>query len=371
MNLNQRSNLTNTPPRERFDENATNATNAQNTLYIIIPIYNVAPYLKECLNSIQAQTYANFKAIMIDDCSTDDSAQIAGQYAQNDARFILLRTPTNQGIGMARNVGLDYIFTTLKPTKSDYIGFVDSDDVIAVDYYENLIYCLEAHATRGISVVKSFNPYRFKHDNYNKSIFAYRGRKSRGGITSKGNTKIAQWLTLYRALFLEHLRYPPTRLGEDIVFGNIANALSPQVAYTRTARYFYRQRKNSLVKLWRYSYDENFENFAYMLAHFVKFDLLRAHKIDISLVQNMPVGAENEYFKRLQDLVGGYDFDGAILEANPHLCLIVEAKNYEAFRSKLKVPIKERVRRYFRIDIRTRRIYIKLFGKVVVDKTIR
>lgn len=358
------SNL-NTPPQQQPSQNT------QNTLYIIIPIYNVAPYLKECLDSIQAQTYAHFKAIMIDDYSTDDSAQIAGQYAQNDARFILLHTPTNQGIGMARNVGLDYIFTTLKPTQHDYIGFVDSDDVVALDYYENLIYCLESHAALGISVVKSFNPYRFKHEDYNSAIFAYRARKSRGGITSKGNTKIAQWLTLYRAPFLEHLRYPPTRLGEDIVFGNIASALSPQVAYTRTARYFYRQRQGSLVKLWQYSYDEYFANFEYMLAHFVKFDLLRAHKIDISLVQNMPVGAENKCFTRLQDLVRGYSFDNAILDFNPNLRLIVKAKDYAEFRAGLKVPLKERVRRYFRVDIRTRRIYIKLFGKVLIDKIFR
>ena len=359
------SNLNTAPPQQQPSQNA------QNTLYIIIPIYNVAPYLRECLDSIQAQTYANFKALMIDDCSTDNSAQIAGQYAQNDARFILLHTPTNQGIGMARNVGLDYIFATLKPTQSDYIGFVDSDDVIALDYYENLIYCLESHATRGIAVAKSFNPYRFKHENYKREIFAYRARKSRGGITRKGSTKIAQWLTLYRAPFLEHLRYPPTRLGEDIVFGNIANALSPQVAYTRSARYFYRQRQGSLVKLWQYSYDEYFANFEYMLAHFAKFDLLRTHRIDISLVQNMPVGAENECFKRLQDLVRKYNFDSAILDFNPNLRLIVEAKDYAEFRTGLKVPLKEHIRRYFRIDIRTRRIYIKLFGKVLVDKILR
>lgn len=308
---------------------------------------------------------------MIDDCSTDSSAHIAREYANNDARFIFLHTPINQGIGEARNVGLEYIFTTLKPNKSDYIGFVDSDDVIALDYYENLIYCLESHATKGIMVAKSFNPYRFKHEHYKREIFAYRRRKSRGGITHKGSTKIAQWLTLYRAPFLEHLRYPPTRLGEDIAFGNITNALSPQVAYTRAARYFYRQRQGSLVKLWQYSYDENLVNFAYMLEHFVKFDLLKSAKIDISLVQNMPVGAEEAYFKRLQDLVRGYHFDSAILDVNPTLRLIAEAEDYVAFRSGLKIPLKERIRRYFRIDIRTRRVYIKLFGKVLIDKMWR
>lgn len=355
------------PPQQRFGENATNA---QNTLYIIIPIYNVAPYLEECLDSIKAQTYANFKALMIDDCSTDDSAQIAQMYARNDARFILIKKPQNEGLGFARNTGLDYIFATLKPTRHDYIGFVDSDDVVAMDYYKNLIYCLESHAKRGIMVAKSFNTYRFKHENYKRSIFAYRARKSRGGITRKGS-KIAAWLSLYRAPFLEHLRYSNARLGEDITFGNIVNALAGEVAYTRSARYFYRQRQGSLMKLWKYSYDENFANFAYMLAHFVKFDLLKTNKIDISLVQNMPVGAEDAHFQKLQDLMRGYNFDSAILDFNPNLRLILESKNYAEFRAHLKTPLKERIRRYFRIDIRTRKIYVKLFGKVIIDKVFR
>ena len=181
--------------------------------------------MKECLDSIQAQTYANFKALMIDDCSKDNSAQIAGQYAQNDSRFILVKKQVNEGLGMARNTGLDYLFNTLKPDNSDYIGFVDSDDVIALDYYENLIYCLESHAKQGIMVAKSFNIYRFKHEDYKSDIFAYRRWKSRGGITRKGS-KIASWLALYRAPFLEHLRYSNARLGEDITFGNIVNALA-------------------------------------------------------------------------------------------------------------------------------------------------
>ena len=75
-----------TRERERESSSAQNSANVAtskppNTLYIIVPIYNVAPYLVECLDSIKSQTYANLTAILIDDCSTDDSAQIATQYA--------------------------------------------------------------------------------------------------------------------------------------------------------------------------------------------------------------------------------------------------------------------------------------------------
>lgn len=324
------------------------------------------------MDSIQAQTYANFLAIMVDDCSTDDSAQIAGQYAKNDKRFILVKKQVNEGLGMARNTGLDYLYNTLKPNNSDYIGFVDSDDVIALDYFANLIYCLESHAKRGIMVAKSFNVYRFKHEDYKSEIFAYHRWKSRGGITRKGS-KIEACRALYRAKFLKTLRYPPVRLHEDITFGNIVNALADKVAYTRTARYFYRQREGSLMKLWRYSYDENFANFAYMLEHFVKFDLLGEHKIDISLVQNMPMGAEDKYFAKLQNLIASYNFDEEILRFNSQLKAIVECKDYKEFCAKLDrlKPISQRVKHYFRIDIRASRIYIKLFSKVLCDKRFR
>ena len=73
-------------------------------LSIIVPIYNVEKYLKECLDSIQAQTYSNFQAILINDGSTDESPKIAQEYAQKDSRFILINQE-NKGVGAARNTG--------------------------------------------------------------------------------------------------------------------------------------------------------------------------------------------------------------------------------------------------------------------------
>ena len=307
---------------------------------------------------------------MVDDCSTDSSTQIAQQYAKNDKRFILVKKSINEGLGMARNTGLDYIYHTLDTDRKGYIGFVDSDDVIARDYFANLIYCLESHAS--IVMAKSFNVYRFRDEDYDSSIFAYHRWKSRGGITRKGG-KIEACRALYRASFLKHLRYPPVRLCEDITFGNIVNALADKVAYTRTARYFYRQRVGSLMKNYAYNYDEQFANFVYMLEHFVKFDLLGRHKIDISLVQNMPKGAEDKHFAKLQNLIASYNFDEDILRFNPQLKAIVECRDYKEFCAKLDgfKPLSQRIKHYFRVDIRASRIYIKLFGRVLCDKRFR
>ncbi len=328
--------------------------------------------MTECLDSIKSQTYKNFVAILVDDCSVDNSATIAQKYVKNDTRFILLQKPKNEGLGMARNTGLDYIYSTLKPQNSDYIGFVDSDDVVAMDYYANLIYCLESHAKRGIMVAKSYNYYRFRHESYNKDIFAYRARKQKGRVTNKCK-KIIQWAFLYRVPFLEHLRFPNVRLAEDVSFGNLVNALADKIAYTRAARYFYRQRAGSLMSNWNYSYDESFANFAFMLESFAKFDLLKSHKIDISLVENMPCGVENKCFEELQKFVLKFNFGDEILRVNPQLKAIVDSKDYVEFHAKITKlkPLKERVKHYFCIDIRPSRIYLKFFGCVLINKRFR
>lgn len=76
--------------------------------FIIVPIYNVESYLKECLDSIICQTYTEFEAILIDDGSTDSSGEIAKEYVRKDTRLTLIHQE-NQGQSMARNKGLDMI----------------------------------------------------------------------------------------------------------------------------------------------------------------------------------------------------------------------------------------------------------------------
>lgn len=87
---------------------------------IIIPVYNVAPYLRECLDSVLAQTFTDWEAICVDDGSTDGSGAILDEYASNDMRFRVIHQ-TNAGVGAARNNGLDI-------ANGNWILFLDSDD---------------------------------------------------------------------------------------------------------------------------------------------------------------------------------------------------------------------------------------------------
>ena len=91
-----------------------------NKISIIIPVYNVADYLREALDSVINQTYANWEAICVNDGSTDNSLEILKEYAQKDSRFIII-DQENAGVSKARNVALDN-------ATGEYIMFLDSDD---------------------------------------------------------------------------------------------------------------------------------------------------------------------------------------------------------------------------------------------------
>lgn len=97
---------------------------------IIIPVYNVEKYLKQCLDSVVNQTLTEIEVICVDDGSTDNSLQILGEYAENDDRIKVI-SKKNGGISSARNKGMEY-------ATGEYIGFVDSDDWIELNMYEKL-----------------------------------------------------------------------------------------------------------------------------------------------------------------------------------------------------------------------------------------
>lgn len=98
---------------------------------VIIPIYNIAPYLRNCLDSCLNQTFKNIEFICVDDGSTDESGQIADIYAAQDNRFVVIHK-RNAGLPSARKAGIDI-------AKGDYIFHLDGDDDIPENAIENLV----------------------------------------------------------------------------------------------------------------------------------------------------------------------------------------------------------------------------------------
>ena len=104
---------------------------------IIIPVYNAAAYLPRCLDSVAAQTFGDFEALIIDDGSTDCSADICGRYASRDGRFRIISC-ARRGVGAARNEGLEN-------AAGRYVMFCDSDDYTAPDWAESLLDAARLH----------------------------------------------------------------------------------------------------------------------------------------------------------------------------------------------------------------------------------
>ncbi|MDE6290351.1 MAG: glycosyltransferase [Muribaculaceae bacterium] len=95
------------------------------TISVIIPVYNAERWLRDALASLQAQSYADFEAILVDDGSTDCSAAICKEFCGEDVRFRLVSQP-NAGVSAARNSGLDR-------ARGEWIAFMDADDVMPPD----------------------------------------------------------------------------------------------------------------------------------------------------------------------------------------------------------------------------------------------
>ena len=96
-----------------------------------IPVYNVANYLCNCLDSIIHQSYSNLEIILVDDGSTDKSGIICDEYGQKDYRLIVIHKK-NEGVAQARIDGF-------KRSSGELVMFIDSDDYVDLDYVEKLV----------------------------------------------------------------------------------------------------------------------------------------------------------------------------------------------------------------------------------------
>lgn len=259
--------------------------------YCVVPIYNVEDYIAECLESLLAQEYRHFKAILVNDGSTDNSGKIAESYAKKDTRFVYL-SQSNKGVSSARNVALDWIFENeigdskilngggnkgSKNSKnkldsadfsldsatrtfvesaldSAYIAFLDPDDF------------LEKYALSHIAEILSKNPVDtfvsnqfFSLIGEQKGIFDYKifKRNLEGRIFSKNEllhkapdtliTTIAGFVI--RAEILQNVRFNENICyGEDVLFCTEATLKSSAIYIDGRAIYNYRIRENSAVR---------------------------------------------------------------------------------------------------------------------------
>lgn len=210
---------------------------------VIIPMYNTEAFIKDCLDSLVAQTFTDFEAIIIDDGSTDNGARIAASYASSDSRFRVIGQ-LNKGISEARNTGL-------KIMRGEYVTFVDSDDCVAPNFLEMLFYIARLHqadiACSSIqSFKKSYETEGTSPENANSACYLAE-KAACISLYQDSLPDYSAWNKLYKASLWKGKRFPAGQFFEDLaVIPEILNDAN-KVAVTKAKLYFYRKRSDSVL----------------------------------------------------------------------------------------------------------------------------
>ena len=209
-------------------------------LSVVVPVYNVRDYLLACLESIARQTQPGLEVILVDDGSTDESGQMAEEFAAGRPSWSVVHVE-NGGLGRARNIGMDR-------AGADFIAFADSDDVVPRDAYELML-----HAVRGSgSDLVSGGVLRFDGARTHSS-----GLHLRAVPTTRIRTHIRDtpsliydttaWNKVFRRAFLveQGLRFPEGVYYEDIPLTLRAHYLAASVDVIAEPVYLWRRRQTA------------------------------------------------------------------------------------------------------------------------------
>ena len=211
---------------------------------IIIPVYNVAPYLEEALDSVVNQTYTNLEIIIIDDGSTDDSYKKCEKYAAKDTRIRLIHQE-NKGLSTARNVGLNVM-------KGDIVAFLDPDDIMHRSLIEIMLSYLIKEpeidmAVCRYSICDDMSSIAYKKDYIYPSIFAgiYDCREILQAIVEeKCNNNV--WNKLYRRELWSYIRFPDGHVYEDTDTVYKVINLCKKISVVDQILYYHRRRNDSI-----------------------------------------------------------------------------------------------------------------------------
>ena len=215
---------------------------------VIVPVYNVELYLEDCVRSILSQTYSDLQIILVDDGSTDHSGEICDEYANIDARIIVIHK-ANGGLSDARNIGI-------KTATGKYVAFVDSDDCIDASMIEKLYRaCDDNDADLSMCFFEKFDEektYKMNHIHNQNKIEVCTGKDILADIylvkKPFNHGCIVIWNKLYkRDLFTKDTFFPYGKIHEDefVTPELLLQARKAVVIYE--SLYFYRIRPGSII----------------------------------------------------------------------------------------------------------------------------
>lgn len=206
---------------------------------VIVPVYNVEPYLRRCVDSILMQTFTDFELILVDDGSPDNCPNICDEYAEKDSRIVVIHQK-NGGISSARNAAICWI---TEHSKSEWVTFVDSDDVVHHQMLE-LLYKAVCDNQADMSICPVIESLQIPND-WNKTVVPEMTlhRVDESYIMElylNGKQKYwTAWAKLVRKEYVAKMPFEEGRIFEDnnLVFKWLCEA--KQIADVHFPLYFY------------------------------------------------------------------------------------------------------------------------------------
>lgn len=210
------------------------------TISVIIPIYNVAPYLEECVDSVLRQTYTDFECILVDDGSTDECPAICDRYALLDPRVVVVHKK-NGGLSDARNAGLEI-------ARGKYIEFLDGDDWVDDTLLEVQLRAMEEYGAQIASTTfaeTELEPSHIVHCGDGETMMMDYLREIKYGM--KGLTGWSACCKLFDRSLLEGFRFEKGRKYEDLFGIPYVVFRCPRMVVMDDLMYHYRIREHSIM----------------------------------------------------------------------------------------------------------------------------
>jgi glycosyltransferase involved in cell wall biosynthesis len=289
---------------------------------IVVPVYNVEPFIKQCLDSLLNQTLKEIEIILIDDCSPDKSGDICDEYAKIDNRVVVIHNEKNIKQGPTSNKGIG-------AARGEYLGFVDPDDWVDLDYFEKLY---TTAAKNNADIVKTER----------KKVF------SDGTIEEqkKLNAEILKGLRKKKPIFLlytnEHttaifkretivnngVNYPNIRNGLDNLFLLSATYFSSSISIITGTYYYYRQHSNSAISVKKQPYFESILQYFKLHIDFINSHEMKKEYYDLAFTRGFfsvknrfgeietkrdTAAFRSEYVEKALMLITEYKYDSGYL----------------------------------------------------------
>ena len=211
---------------------------------VIVPVYNAAAFLDQCLTSIVGQTYRNLEILVVDDGSTDGSAEMCDRWAEHDGRIKVIHQP-NGGHSAARNAALDVMTGSL-------VTMVDSDDVLHPEFLTTL---LDVMSSSGADIaVCDYIPFSeasiaFPTPCESPQVSAYNQQEAMLAVFYQKGLTHSPWARLFKASLFDGLRFPLGIIYEDLAIIYPLLKRCQRVVTVPSVLYGYRQHASNSMRV--------------------------------------------------------------------------------------------------------------------------